>query len=43
MGPMLILPRKTIEREIVEQEISEAMCKMMYQEYGFISTGLFEE
>jgi hypothetical protein len=40
---MLILPWKTIEREVVEQGISEVMYKMVYQEYGFISTGLFEE
>jgi hypothetical protein len=43
LQPMPILSRKTIEREGVEQGISEAMCKMVYQEHGCISTGLFEE
>jgi hypothetical protein len=43
LKPMLILPRKTIEWEVVEHGISETMCKMMYQDHDFISTGLFEE
>jgi hypothetical protein len=40
---MLILPRKTIEWEIVEQRISKAICKMVYEEHEFISTAVFEE
>jgi hypothetical protein len=40
---MLILPRETIEREVLEQGINEELCKMVYQEHGFISTALFEE
>jgi hypothetical protein len=40
---LLILPRKTIEPEVFEQGISESMCKMGYQEHGFISTALFEQ
>jgi hypothetical protein len=43
LRPLLILPRKTIESELIEQGISEAHAKMVYQEHGFISTALFEE
>jgi hypothetical protein len=43
LKPLLILPRKTIEPEVLEQGISESMCKKVYQEHGFISTTLFEQ
>jgi hypothetical protein len=43
LKPLLLLPGKTIEPEVLEQGISESMCKMVYQEHGFISTALFEQ
>jgi hypothetical protein len=32
LKPLLILPRKTIEPEVLEQGITESMCKMVYQD-----------
>jgi hypothetical protein len=39
---LLILPTKIIQPEVLEQGISEFMCKMIYQKHGFTSTALFE-
>jgi hypothetical protein len=41
--PLLILPRKTIESELIEQGIICELTMMVHQEHGFISTVLFED
>jgi hypothetical protein len=43
LRPLLIVPRKTIDQELVEQDITSAICKMVHQEYGFITTSTFDE
>jgi hypothetical protein len=43
LKPMLILPRKTIEKELLEQGINDGVGKLIYQENGFITGGLFRE
>jgi hypothetical protein len=43
LRPLLILPRKTIGNELVEQGVTSELTMMVYQEHGFISTVRFEE
>jgi hypothetical protein len=43
LKPMLILPRKTIERELLEQGINEGISMLVYQEHGFITGDLFKK
>lgn len=41
LKPLLILPRKTIEKELLEEGINEQLAQFVYQENGFITTQLF--
>jgi hypothetical protein len=43
LRPLLILPRKTIESELIEQGTNSELATMVHQEHGFILTVLFED
>jgi hypothetical protein len=40
---LLILPRKTIEKELFEQGITEESARFVYQEHNFTTTILFND
>jgi hypothetical protein len=41
LKPLLILQRKTIEKELIEEGINEQSARFVYQENGFITAPLF--
>jgi hypothetical protein len=43
LKPLLILPRKTIDRELTEHGITSAICKMVHHEQGFVTSEIFDE
>jgi hypothetical protein len=40
---LLILPRKTIEKKLFEEDIAKKLAKFVYQEHYFIITIMFKE
>jgi hypothetical protein len=43
LKPLLILPGKTIESELMEQGVNGDRCLIVHQENDFICTELFEQ
>jgi hypothetical protein len=43
LKPMLILPRKMIEKELLQQGINDRLSQFVYQGSGFITGDLFRE